>query len=50
MTDRAWVASRKGLFELRRAEGAWRVAKVSFLGDPVSMVLPLVPIASTTRV
>ena len=41
--DRAWVATRKGLFELRRtvqASAAWQVARVSFLGEPVSMVLP----------
>ena len=43
MTDRAWIASRKGLIELRRAAGGWLVAHVSFLGEPVSMVLP--PIA-----
>jgi hypothetical protein len=40
MTDRAWVATRKGLFELRRHGATWRIAKVSFLGEPVSMVLP----------
>lgn len=42
-TDRAWVATRKGLFELRRGAGAgaaWRIARVSFLGEPVSAVLP----------
>ena len=45
-TQRAWVATRKGLFELRRtadagiAAGGWRIANVSFLGDPVTMVLP----------
>ena len=40
MTDRAWVATRKGLFELRRRGGDWRIASVSFLGEPVSMLLP----------
>jgi len=40
MADRAWVASRKGLIELRRRAGGWSVARTSFLGDPVSMVLP----------
>jgi hypothetical protein len=40
MTDRAWVATRKGLFELRRHGVTWSVANVSFLGEPVSMVLP----------
>lgn len=39
-TDRAWVATRKGLFELRRARAGWQVANVSFLGDPVTMLLP----------
>lgn len=38
----AWLATRKGLFELRSAgPGApWRIERVSFLGEPVSMVLP----------
>jgi len=40
MTDRAWVATRKGLFELRRKGSDWSIANVSFLGEPVSMVLP----------
>jgi hypothetical protein len=44
--DRAWVATRKGLFELRRRPATsstpahWANARVSFLGEPVSMVLP----------
>lgn len=38
-TDRAWVATRKGLFELRR-RGDWQIARTSFLGEPVSMLLP----------
>ena len=38
--DRAWVATRKGLFELRRAGGDWRIERCSFLGDPVTMLLP----------
>jgi len=38
--DRAWVATRKGLFELRRQGEAWDVHRVSFLADPVSMLLP----------
>ncbi len=40
---KAWVATRKGLFELQREAGgdaAWRIARVSFLADPVSMLLP----------
>ncbi len=40
MEHRAWVATRKGLFELRRRAGHWVVANISFLGEPVSMVLP----------
>ena len=40
MTDRAWLATRKGLIELRLQQGAWRLAHTSFLGDPVSMLLP----------
>lgn len=40
MEDRAWVATRKGLFELRRRSDAWRIETTSFLGEPVSMVLP----------
>ena len=38
--SRAWVATRKGLFELQRAAAGWRVARTSFLGEPVSMLLP----------
>ena len=40
MDDRAWVATRKGLFELRRRAGAWHVERGSFVGEPVSMLLP----------
>ncbi len=40
MNDRAWVATRKGLFELQRSADQWRIARISFLGEPVSMVLP----------
>jgi hypothetical protein len=42
-SSRAWVATRKGLFELRRRANAWAVERVSFLGEPVSMVLPPQP-------
>jgi hypothetical protein len=38
--DRAWVATRKGLFELRASAGAWRIERVNFLGEPVTMLLP----------
>lgn len=34
------VATRKGLFQVTRADGRWAVARASFLGDPVTMVLP----------
>ncbi|HEY0877348.1 MAG TPA: exo-alpha-sialidase [Zeimonas sp.] len=40
MSDRAWVATRKGLFELRRAADGWRIGPVHFLGEPVTAVLP----------
>lgn len=40
---RAWVATRKGLFELCRRDGGWAIARVSFLGEPVSMLLPPQP-------
>lgn len=40
MTDRAWIATRKGLFELRHRAGAWAIERSSFLGEPVSAVLP----------
>jgi hypothetical protein len=38
--DRAWIATRKGLFELRRRSGGWAIEQVNFLADPVSMLLP----------
>ena len=41
MSSRLYVATRKGLFELRRGQAAWEVADTRFLGDPVSAVLPL---------
>ena len=48
MSLRAWVATRKGLIELQRdadvgASAGWRIARTSFLGEPVSHVLPPVP-------
>jgi photosystem II stability/assembly factor-like uncharacterized protein len=43
MNDRAWLATRKGLIELRRRAGRWAVEQVSFLGEPVTMVLPSDP-------
>jgi hypothetical protein len=38
--DRAWIATRKGLFEMRLAGAHWHVERHSFIGEPVSMVLP----------
>jgi hypothetical protein len=47
MTATAWVATRKGLFELQQRHdaesGGWAIARHSFVGDPVSMVLPAPP-------
>ncbi len=43
MNDRVWVATRKGLFELRLREGRWRIARHSFIGEPVSMLLAPAP-------
>ena len=43
MAQRAWVATRKGLFELRQRAAAWAIERVSFLGEPVSMLLPPQP-------
>lgn len=38
--DRAWVATRKGLFELRRSAAGWAVHRLNFIAEPVSMLLP----------
>lgn len=40
MDHRAWVATRKGLFELQRRGAGWRIARSSFLGEPVTLLLP----------
>ena len=39
MTERAYIGTRKGLFELARGHEAWKLDAHHFLGDPVSMVL-----------
>lgn len=39
MSDRVLVATRKGLFEFRRASAGWAIASTAFMGSPVSMVL-----------
>lgn len=40
MIERAWIATRKGLFELVRRDSGWTPDSPAFLGDPVTMVLP----------
>jgi hypothetical protein len=40
MDQRAWIATRKGLFELQRSGSGWRIVRVSFLGEPVTLMLP----------
>lgn len=39
MSDRLYVGTRKGLFELAPRNGAWDIADVRFLGEPVTAVL-----------
>ena len=39
MSDRLLVATRKGLFDIRKTRGRWKIAHRSFMGEPVSMVL-----------
>src|SRR5215469_5058116 len=39
MSDRIFVGTRKGLFELVRTRNGWDVADLRFLGDPVTAVL-----------
>ena len=39
-TERALVATRKGLFTISRGQGGWTVTAVAFPGDNVPMVLP----------
>jgi hypothetical protein len=41
MSDRLYVGTRKGLFELAPKGGGWDIAAAHFLGDPVSAVLAL---------
>lgn len=40
MSERLWVGTRKGLFELRLTHQVWSIDRVSFLGDHVTYVLP----------
>jgi len=39
MSDTLHLGTHKGLFTLNEESGAWKIAKVDFLGDPVSMLL-----------
>jgi hypothetical protein len=39
MSDRLLVGTRKGLFTIERSQGRWQIAKVDFLGVPVTMCL-----------
>jgi hypothetical protein len=39
MSDRLLIGTRKGLFDMCRKHGTWTIAKTSFLGDPISMLL-----------
>jgi photosystem II stability/assembly factor-like uncharacterized protein len=40
MTEVIYVGTRKGLFAVRRKAGAWQLDRASFLGVPVTAVLP----------
>lgn len=39
MSERAFLSTRKGLFELQRSGGHWEVGARHFLGEPVSIAL-----------
>lgn len=41
MADRFYVGTRKGLFTVERASSGWKIANTGFLGDNVSMLVPL---------
>ncbi|MES3023297.1 MAG: exo-alpha-sialidase [Pseudomonadota bacterium] len=40
MSDRAFLSTRKGLFELVKKGGGWELGASHFLGEPVSIALP----------
>src|SRR6266513_1720468 len=43
MSSRIFVATKKGLFTVKRQAGKqskWEISHIAFLGDPVSAVLP----------
>jgi hypothetical protein len=39
MSDTAWIATRKGLAEVKRGARSWSLANMHFLGKPISMML-----------
>jgi hypothetical protein len=39
MSERVWVATRKGVFTVERSGGKWAVASAAFVGDRSTMVL-----------
>lgn len=39
MSDRIFAATRKGLFTIEKVDRRWRIARESFLGDTVTMVM-----------
>ena len=39
MSDQVLVSTRKGLFVLERGDGAWRIARTSFLGHNIALAL-----------
>jgi hypothetical protein len=39
MSDRLFVATRKGLFTINRGAGRWPLSEPAFLGDPVTAIL-----------
>ena len=40
MTQRVYVASKKGLFVIEKQAARWSIARTAFLGDNLSMLLP----------
>src|SRR5262245_42249641 len=40
MSDRLFVSTKKGLFQIDRSPGGWGVSRVSFLGQNVTLALP----------
>ena len=39
MSDRLYIGTRKGLFELARRQAGWEVVAAHFLGDPISALI-----------